>query len=59
MKDSPQQITMKFCMNGTCFVISSIYATCGTVERLELLNELESIDISNWPWMVGVILMLY
>lgn len=53
MKDSAQQITMKFCMNGRYFVISSIYARCTAVERLELWDELESTDALGWPWLVG------
>ncbi|KAG5592937.1 hypothetical protein H5410_043451 [Solanum commersonii] len=45
---------MKFSKNNNIFSISSVYARCNGVERLELREELSSCakDIQS-PWMVG------
>ncbi|XP_049393529.1 uncharacterized protein LOC125857915 [Solanum stenotomum] len=51
--DSPQQLSLKFNTGGKQFIISSIYARCTEVERLELWDELESLNGQGIPWMVG------
>ncbi|XP_049386883.1 uncharacterized protein LOC125851138, partial [Solanum stenotomum] len=52
--NSIQQITMKFSKNNNIFFISSVYARCNGLERLELWDELSSFaeDIQS-PWMIG------
>ncbi|XP_015158226.1 uncharacterized protein [Solanum tuberosum] len=54
LMDSIQHISMKFCKNNRSFIISSVYARCNALERLELWEELEGIA-EDWqlPWMVG------
>ncbi|KAG5616263.1 hypothetical protein H5410_016087 [Solanum commersonii] len=49
--DSIQQVTMKFTYNNKCCIISSVYARCNALDRLELWEELESIDKKDhYPW---------
>ncbi|KAH0742871.1 hypothetical protein KY290_030864 [Solanum tuberosum] len=45
---------MKFTYNNKCCIISSVYARCNALDRLELWEELESIDEKDhYPWVVG------
>lgn len=44
---------MQFYKGGQQFLITSVYARCSALERLELLEELETIDSDNIPWLVG------
>lgn len=53
LQDSTQQITMKFCMATKTFYITLVYARCTALERLELWQELESLNYRNCPWMIG------
>lgn len=53
VQDSTQQITIKFCIFGKTFLVTSVYARCTILERLELWKELENMDASNFPWLVG------
>jgi len=54
MMDSIQQLTLKFYNNNFCYIISSVYARCSSVERLELWEELTNIaEDVHVPWMVG------
>ncbi|XP_015161972.1 uncharacterized protein [Solanum tuberosum] len=54
LMDSIQHISMKFCKNNSSFIISSIYARCNALDRLELWEELEGIaEYWRIPWMVG------
>lgn len=52
MINSFQQVTMRFIKCNMPFIITSVYARCNVLDRLELWEELERIDTSNYPWMV-------
>ncbi|KAK6791864.1 hypothetical protein RDI58_010945 [Solanum bulbocastanum] len=56
ISDSYQQISIKF-KHGRLqreFVISTVYAICCALERLELWESLEYVaDEINHPWLVG------
>ncbi|WMV51732.1 hypothetical protein MTR67_045117 [Solanum verrucosum] len=53
VQDAIQQLTMKFFWGGRIFFITSIYARCDAMERLELWEELEEMDTAGSPWLVG------
>lgn len=56
--DTIQQVTIKFKFNNKYFQISMVYSRCSALERLELWEELQSVDLNNtMPWIVGVTLM--
>lgn len=44
---------MKFMMGNVSFFITTVYARCTQLERLDLRDELEHIDVANYPWIVG------
>lgn len=44
---------MKFSKREKDFMITSMYARCSTLERLELWDDLENLDTTGCPWMVG------
>lgn len=50
--DSIQHVTMKFLIYNKPFIVTSVYARCTALDRLELWEELESIDASSCPWVV-------
>lgn len=52
MMNSIQQISMKFPKFNKSFIVTSVYARCTALERLELWEELESLVVSNSPWIV-------
>lgn len=51
--NSAQQLTMKFSKFNKSFMITSIYARCNALDRLELWEELEAMGNLNCPWMVS------
>lgn len=52
--DSLQQLSMKFCKNNKSFIISTVYARCSAMDRLELWEEIVHISENcQVPWMVG------
>lgn len=52
MLDTVQQITLKFIRNSKKFLITTIYARCNALKRLELCKELKYIAENNHqPWM--------
>lgn len=52
--DSFQPITMRFSKNNHHYIISSVYARCSAIDKLELWEELEEIaEIIQVPWIVG------
>lgn len=40
-------------MGNVSFFITTVYARCTQLERLDLRDELEHIDVANYPWIVG------
>ncbi|XP_049394714.1 uncharacterized protein LOC125859004 [Solanum stenotomum] len=53
VQNAIQQLTMKFSWGGRIFFITSIYARCDAMERLELWEELEEMDTAGSPWLGG------
>jgi len=54
--DTCQQLTMKYQLKGTDdkFTVTTVYARCSALERLELWEDLENIvDHTISPWLVG------
>ncbi|KAH0642252.1 hypothetical protein KY289_033226 [Solanum tuberosum] len=54
--DTMQQLTMQFQLRGrdACFRVTTVYARCTALERLELWDDLEHIAAqTNSPWLVG------
>ncbi|XP_015168062.1 uncharacterized protein [Solanum tuberosum] len=54
--DTCQQLTMKYQLRGTDdkFTVTTVYARCSALERLELWEDLENIvDHTISPWLVG------
>ncbi|WMV24107.1 hypothetical protein MTR67_017492 [Solanum verrucosum] len=52
--DSHQQITVRFCYQNKFFRITSVYARCNSMERLELWEDIEAVaDSIIEPWLVG------
>jgi len=49
-----QHLTMKFRYYNKEIMITSVYARCDALERLELWEELEGLtEVQNIPWLVG------
>lgn len=46
-------VIMKVLKQSQEFMVTSVYARCSTEERLELLEEIETLDFVRCPWMVG------
>lgn len=44
---------MKFIKYNKAFIITSVYARCTTLYRLELWEELEDCGYMDCPWIVG------
>lgn len=53
IRDSLQQVTMKFTHHNHTFFITAVYARYTVLERLELREELEDVDTFNCPWIMG------
>ncbi|KAH0770267.1 hypothetical protein KY290_014248 [Solanum tuberosum] len=52
--DTVQQVTFQFKKNDKEFMILAVYARCNAVERLELWEELDSIEEHvQCPWIIG------
>ncbi|KAH0757171.1 hypothetical protein KY290_020664 [Solanum tuberosum] len=52
--DSAQQLTMKFIKDGKLFFITSVYARCNALERLELWEDiLQMAEEMEDPWLIG------
>lgn len=52
--DSIEQLTIRFKISNKTFLISSVYARCDVQERLELWEELQSVEPDNQtPWIIG------
>ncbi|KAH0642254.1 hypothetical protein KY289_033228 [Solanum tuberosum] len=52
--DMVQQVTLKFNMNNQEFLISTVYARCNALDRLELWEELGTFgDMDQCPWIIG------
>lgn len=49
IRDSLQQVTMKFTHHNQTFFITVVYARCTVLERLDLWEELEDVDTFNCP----------
>lgn len=43
---------MRFIKGGQHFLVTSVYARCSALKRLELWEELETIDSDNIPWLI-------
>lgn len=54
MADNYQQLTIDLTKAGVTVKVTSMYARCSSLERLELWDELEHISGNNLhPWVVG------
>lgn len=53
MMNSYQQITMLFRKDNREVLITSVYARCNQLDRLELWEEMEALDTTSTPWVVG------
>ncbi|KAK4706364.1 hypothetical protein R3W88_034059 [Solanum pinnatisectum] len=53
--DTTQQLTMNFKISGTQdrFDVTTIYARCSALERLELWEDLECMTSQSCPWLMG------
>ncbi|KAK4730439.1 hypothetical protein R3W88_023427 [Solanum pinnatisectum] len=53
--DTTQQLTMNFKISGTQdrFDVTTVYARCSALERLELWEDLECMTSQSCPWLVG------
>lgn len=54
MEDIGRQLTFTFKANMMKFKITSVYARCNALKRLELWDELEALaDNIEVPWLIG------
>lgn len=52
--DSYKLITMKFSNDNKLLLITTVYARCNALERLELWEQLEELNQGNLlPWVIG------
>ena len=54
IRDTHQQITLKFIVQNKRFYITSVYARCTETDKMELREELKELsEGSSNPWIVG------